>query len=571
MFTTSADAQANGKSDIVFKQGVTSQDINNTTSYEGDAISVGLSAGKIKDKPQATMSGLGYGTDSDSDSSITKGGVSGYNDPEGILTTENREALAGKLENVFDASRVTEELGAQTQITQAFDQERRKIKTEINKKEQDLRAEAERQGQLGNTTARDNLVDQADKVQNQGLLFDAISGAIYGPNSNGVTGYAAKAASPYVANQIGTYFKANEAINSIDGGTRSEQGSAAHLLAHTLLGAAVSYATGNDSLTGGLSAGVGEASAPLLSKYLYGTDKPSDLTAEQKDTVSAITSIVGATIGATTGNASDAANAAETNKVAVEDNGLQDIEMMFPNENFRDPNFAREDLELIKRLPEMVGSLNLVYKKNDKGHFIICVPYSGNSCTPRSNERYATQQEVKQGAQDFALDVVPLPGGKGVAVVLKKTGQIVGKYKDARAAKKAADEAVAEAKVGNNFDRDNDFISYQRNKEAYDNGLIKKAENISTANSNKNPPQVTNPRNISERILWRHVEQNPKDGQPLVGMNNDPRFPKSSGFQKMQAIARGSDGHNIVIHYQYNSKTNKAYDIKIVSKEKVVK
>ena len=571
MFTTSADAQANGKSDIVFKQGVTSQDINNTTSYEGDAISVGLSAGKIKDKPQATMSGLGYGTDSDSDSSITKGGVSGYNDPEGILTTENREALAGKLENVFDASRVTEELGAQTQITQAFDQERRKIKTEINKKEQDLRAEAERQGQLGNTTARDNLVDQADKVQNQGLLFDAISGAIYGPNSNGVTGYAAKAASPYVANQIGTYFKANEAINSIDGGTRSEQGSAAHLLAHTLLGAAVSYATGNDSLTGGLSAGVGEASAPLLSKYLYGTDKPSDLTAEQKDTVSAITSIVGATIGATTGNASDAANAAETNKVAVEDNGLQDIEMMFPNENFRDPNFAREDLELIKRLPEMVGSLNLVYKKNDKGHFIICVPYSGNSCTPRSNERYATQQEVKQGAQDFALDVVPLPGGKGVAVVLKKTGQIVGKYKDARAAKKAADEAVAEAKVGNNFDRDNDFISYQRNKEAYDNGLIKKAENISTANSNKNPPQVTNSRNISERILWRHVEQNPKDGQPLVGMNNDPRFPKSSGFQKMQAIARGSDGHNIVIHYQYNSKTNKAYDIKIVSKEKVVK
>lgn len=71
--------------------------------------------------------------------------------------------------------------------------------------------------------------------------------------------------------------------------------------------------------------------------------------------------------------------------------------------------------------------------------------------------------------------------------------------------------------------------------------------------------------------MWRHVEQNPKDGQPLVGMNNDPRFPKSSGFQKMQAIARGNDGHNIVIHYQYNSKTNKAYDIKIVSKEKVVK
>lgn len=129
---------------------------------------------------------------------------------------------------------------------------------------------------------------------------------------------------------------------------------------------------------------------------------------------------------------------------------------MYEIEN--NPNYSREQLEAIQRIPEMLGSLNLVYKKNDKGHFIICLPYSGNSCAPRPNERYATEQEVKQGAQDFALDVVPLPGGKGVAVIVKKTGQIVGKYKDARAARKAADEAMAEAKVGNNFNRDNDSI-----------------------------------------------------------------------------------------------------------------
>ncbi|WP_218690416.1 hemagglutinin repeat-containing protein [Psychrobacter sp. BF1] len=104
VFTTSEEAQANGKSNIVFKQGVTSTDIVNTTSYDGDAISAGLSIGKIKDKPQAGMNGLGYGTDGDSDSSITKGGVSGYNDEQGILTTDNRQALAGKLESVFDAN-----------------------------------------------------------------------------------------------------------------------------------------------------------------------------------------------------------------------------------------------------------------------------------------------------------------------------------------------------------------------------------------------------------------------------------------------------------------------------------
>ena len=123
VFTTSADAQANGKSNIVFKQGVTSQDINNTTSYDGDAFSAGVSIGDITDKPQANMNGLGYGTDSDSDSSITKGGVSGYNDPEGILTTENREALGGKLENNFNANAVLKDLNVQVEITKEFRKE----------------------------------------------------------------------------------------------------------------------------------------------------------------------------------------------------------------------------------------------------------------------------------------------------------------------------------------------------------------------------------------------------------------------------------------------------------------
>jgi filamentous hemagglutinin len=123
VFVTSKAAQANGKSNIVFQQGIEAEDIQNMSSYDGDAISVGLSIGKTTGKPQATMNGLGYSTDGDSDSSITKGGVGGYNDPQGIFTTDNRETLAGKLENSFDAGRVNEELGAQTQITKDFGKE----------------------------------------------------------------------------------------------------------------------------------------------------------------------------------------------------------------------------------------------------------------------------------------------------------------------------------------------------------------------------------------------------------------------------------------------------------------
>ena len=295
-------------------------DLKNTTSYDGDAIQAGINIGSTNNKPQASMNGIGYGTDSDSDSSITKGGVSGYNDKEGLFTTENREALAGKLENSFDSETVNEELGAQTEITQAFDQERRKFKTDINAKEKKLRDEAEEQGQLGNTVARDTLLQQADKVQNKGLLFDAISGAIYGPNSNGAAGYAAKAASPFVSNQIGQYYKE---LADEQGGNLTGSQQAGHLLAHGILGAATSYNTGNDALTGGLSAGAGEAAAPVISNFLYSTADPSKLTAEQKDTISSITSALGAGIGATTGNVTDAVNAAETSKVAVEDNSLK--------------------------------------------------------------------------------------------------------------------------------------------------------------------------------------------------------------------------------------------------------
>lgn len=198
----------------------------------------------------------------------------------------------------------------------------------------------------------------------------------------------------------------------------------------------------------------------LISKYIYKVDNPSELTAEQKDAISSITSITGTVIGATTGNVTDAVNTGETAKVAVEDNGLENVLLPHEIDEIKNnPNYSREQLEAIQSIPETIGDLNIVFKKNDKGHFIVCVPYSGHNCAPRTDERYATSSEIKQGTQDFALNVAPLPGGKGSAVVVKKTGQIIGKYKDARAAKKAADEAVRKAKADNNIYRDSEYGS----------------------------------------------------------------------------------------------------------------
>ena len=91
--------------------------------------------------------------------------------------------------------------------------------------------------------------------------------------------------------------------------------------------------------------------------------------------------------------------------------------------------------------------------------------------------------------------------------------------------------------------------------------LIRNAENITTARGIQNPF----PRDLNEKVLWNVVKANPSAGEVLQGMNKDPRFPTSAGFQKMQVTHELPDGSNITIHYQYNSNTGKAYDMKIVT------
>ena len=130
----------------------------------------------------------------------------------------------------------------------------------------------------------------------------------------------ARAVAPEVSYQIGQYFKGNDYLNGLDNGSRNGEGSAPHILAHGILAAAVSYATGSDPTTGALSAMGAEAAAKPLAQYLFGTSDTSKLTAEQKATVSSITSLAGLGIGASTGNVGSAVNAGETARTAVEDN-----------------------------------------------------------------------------------------------------------------------------------------------------------------------------------------------------------------------------------------------------------
>lgn len=139
------------------------------------------------------------------------------------------------------------------------------------------------------------------------------------------------------------------------------------------------------------------------------------------------------------------------------------------------------------------------------------------------------------------------------------------------AAGKQANDSKLEAeknalnKIGENAKNTNDLSQKEANS-VYNQQLIKNAEKISTA---KPGQQTAVPRDLNEQTFWKSVQSKPLQGKELPGLNNDPRFPTSAGFQKMEAKHKLPDGQTITIHYQYNSTTGKAYDMKITTPQRI--
>ena len=264
------------------------------------------------------------------------------------------------------------------------------------------------------------LMDEANKQQEKMVLFDSITGAIYGPNTNGVTGYVARAVAPQVSYQIGQYFK----------GTNGE-GTAPHILAHGILAAAVSSATGNDPTTGALSAMGAEAGAKYVANYLFPDTKLSELTAEQKATVSSITSLAGLGMGSTTGDVGSAVSAQQAAQVAVDDNKVNRKQAgtvtgfvnFFNNTKSKMGQAKGEDaIVAIKRLndtewftPTVTPPFNLIsdrYIYTTKGGWIDMVHFLFYAGEAYSNkEKYgdttkAINEAVQAGYQQERLDSI---------------------------------------------------------------------------------------------------------------------------------------------------------------------
>lgn len=116
--TSTEQAVREGANVFVGKGGVTTTDLQNTASYSARSVSVGLGTGTPKPGASATagLSGVGYGSDKGSASSITTAGISGV---AGDRAARTGDASTG-LKPIFDKDQVRAEVNAQVAITSEF-------------------------------------------------------------------------------------------------------------------------------------------------------------------------------------------------------------------------------------------------------------------------------------------------------------------------------------------------------------------------------------------------------------------------------------------------------------------
>ena len=143
------------------------------------------------------------------------------------------------------------------------------------------------------------------------MLLNSIATELSAPTQS-AAGIAVATASPMISYKIGQYFK-----------SKNTEGPSARILVHAVLGASVAAAGDNNALAGAINAGGAQAAVPVISNWLYGEIDGSALTAERKETVSAITNLLGAATGAAIDNSSTNATQDSLNaQNAVENNYL---------------------------------------------------------------------------------------------------------------------------------------------------------------------------------------------------------------------------------------------------------
>ena len=335
--------------------------------------------------------------------------------------------------------------------------------------------------------------------------------ALQGLAGGNMAGALAGASAPELANIIGHHA-------GIDDNT------AAKAIAHAILGGVTAALQGNSAAAGAIGAGTGEVIASAIAKSLYPGVDPSKLTEDQKQTVSTLATLsAGMAGGIASGDVAGAAAGAGAGKNVVENNSLS-------------------------------GWENLPKGLTDTGK-------AATSWVKYAQDHNLSPEQVQAGLTDIVRGDLPESADIIKAILENNLGSDT--VMALLSAEDAKDYALA---LLTSIPAEKALSLVGKGLKVIDNKiLISAAEKISTA---KPGLQSAAPRDLNEQMFWKQVESNPSQGGKLPGMNNDPRFPTSAGFQKMEATHYLPDGSSISVHYQYNVNTGKAYDMKIVTPQR---
>lgn len=142
----------------------------------------------------------------------------------------------------------------------------------------------------------------------------AVTGVLTGLAGDNPAGALANGLSPYLAAEI----KKQTTDPLTD-----EVNTTANTLAHALLGAVSAYLNNQDPAAGALGAGGGELAARIIAEQLYPDTRPENLSEQQKQRVSTLSSLAGGLAGGlVSGNSDGAVTGAKTAKNAVENNAI---------------------------------------------------------------------------------------------------------------------------------------------------------------------------------------------------------------------------------------------------------
>jgi len=432
--------------------------IENHAEYEVEHQSAGMSTGgSIGGQFAGNMAnGMLAGLNgSDSADSTTKAAVS-----EGTIIirdpSKQKQDVAGLsrdvanaspgLEVIFDKEKEQNRLKAAQLIgeigSQAGDIARTQGQIAGMKAQQDPAALAAAREELA---AKGKLNPTADEIAKQAYdtaqkpfgtggkvqrAISAVTAAMQGLSGGNLAQAVSGAAAPYLAEKIHEL-----TTDPVTGKVNTE----ANLMAHAVLGAVTSYAAGNTALAGASGAAMGE----YIAQQLYPGVKRSDLSEEQRQTISALGTLAAGLAGGVVGDGTaDAVAGAQAGKNAVENNSLADIAQA-----------QAEGKTVEQKAGEYVEAENERYRKAN------CGGMSAEACSVKMyEERREALKDMASAGAEFGSDFIPVYGDiksfaeaqsaldylAAVVGIIPGAGDAAGKV--IKAAEKALDKGdVAEA------------------------------------------------------------------------------------------------------------------------------